>query len=516
MPKIDFPVDPVQTFPWDVQKSKNDHVIIHYLEKAIWILKDGTLVRWNFEKRINDGSIQFTFLPPLQGKKHLLMVITNRTSTTFRVFLSFTATSEPMPKEVEDIPGSMLRPIEIPACEPSETATTVTIHKRKHLFRALSSGRYLYFVARLQAHEEFNRDIGAMMPRQLDLIPMTEVSRRRSLSETAQILGVPPHSSWIINTSGSSSSSTMPSTLSSSTDSSTAPRRHSTTVPFDNPYTNIRQVPFNDMPLLTHAGTWSASAFEAEDASGHYWGLEFDIQGGNIEVKVSYQGDESDDFHSSIAIAFYVSDKYIPNEKSLHIGILVSRQQRNVHSSETPVFDMGTLKRLHDSATNIRKDPFVYFAYGIHSRTPKPTSNDPTDISDLQRAGTMSLNIRLKILAYSIEEEEYRKITRAIRSLSLSDPKRLGIDAFLSRRRSRLQSPVPSPLPSPIPSNSSSDDGNNEEGEDEHEDSVEKSGDQDEADERDEESLGNSTISSSTRAYQIWHGGESDETDKRA
>ena len=498
MPDINFPLDPVQTFPRDVQKSQHDHVIIHYLESAVFALRDGTLVRWGFDKPINDGSIQFSFLPPLQGKKHLRMVMTNNTTTTFKALVSFTATSTPMPREVENIPGSVLNPIEIPNCRPSRKATIIPIHKKKHLFKALSSGRYLYFVVHLQA-KGVNSEFSKLMPRLPNMIPTTEVLRRRSLSARSTELGTLPDEIWTSGTNNSSSSSTVSSMSPPTTDSPGLQRRRSTIVPFDHLYTNIKQILFKDIPPLTHIGSWGAPAFETRDASEHYWEFSFAIQEGSIEVSVFNQGTGSDSYHSTIAVAFYVSDKYIPNEKSLQNAIQVCRQQQNVHSFDAPVLEMCTLKHLRDSAVNIHRTPFVYFAYGIHPYTPKPTFNDLTGLLELQIVGTMNLRIRLKVLAYLMEKEECNKLVRSIRSLSLSDPKRLAIKDFRAKARGTWQSPAPSPLPS----SSSSDDEDNETEEGGTEDSGNKSDDQEEADAQEEEA--EDPVSLSSRAYQTWN-----------
>ena len=72
------PKDPELIFPKYTGQLENNQVIIRYLEKAIFALKQNDLTSWNFERDVEGGSVQFTFIAPLTGKKALSMVFTNR------------------------------------------------------------------------------------------------------------------------------------------------------------------------------------------------------------------------------------------------------------------------------------------------------------------------------------------------------------------------------------------------------------------------------------------------------
>lgn len=503
IPGLELPPDPLSPSPLDIQKTQHELVIIHHLSEGVERLKGGNLVNWGFEKPILDGSIQFTFL--LSGLKgnHIRLIVSNHTTTTYSARVSFATCPERLPKEIQNIPGNMLRPINIPICEPGKESP-IKLHKRKHVYWALSKGRFLYFVAFLQAESDIRKAKNVLLPRQPKMLPIEPLKARKRVLTRFSEFGLTFQD--LIESSTLSSSSSMLSTSSSSIDPvALQQRRRSTLTPIDHLYTNIKLVPFKDIPVPPYVGAWEELMVEMTDTQGHEWEFHFEIKDGNIEVEVSSRNEETEGVHANVAISFYTCGRDITKVSDLHDGdTMICRRQMNVHSSKASILELGSLANLRGIATNVSITPYVYFVYGIHPPTSKAPSSNVNGSLILEQLGIMPLRIRLTILSYFLENDEYSKVVRNMRSLSMIDTSRVGITEFRSEARSSFQSPIPSPI---LPDASFDDDDDDDYYD--SEDEQKEFGNQSEME--DEEELYEGVSSSrSIHAYKVWFGKNED------
>ena len=361
-------------------------------------------------------------------------------------------THTPLPKNVESIPKGLLKFLDTPFCEPNESII-MDIHKKEHIVKAMSAGHHIYFVAHLESGESMSEKLRLLTPNKSVRIPIKEINEWRSKTSTNTSQYGPTFASLSVR---GGSDPFLLNTITSPTSAPPVPqRRLSTLAPFEKPYEKLKQIPFRDIPNLLHHGEWTSFTLEVRDASGHDWEFILLTSEGNIEVQIFNRSGKLAVFHSTVFVAFYVSDKYIPNAKSVQDAIMVSRAQVTFPSSEAPILNLGSLKQLRDSASDVSTTtPYVYFAYGFQPFVPKPTIEDMAVTLEFMLIKEMPRNIKVIIVSYVLEEEEFKKVRGSMRSTSLIDMNRLKVKEFSAHSRSHFQSPIPSPI---LPDSSSSD-----------------------------------------------------------